>query len=392
MNSRRVWVVAIFLFVMGDAVATQIRGALLESFQTSFGVSEGLLGLIAPAGTVGFVVAIVAIGFVSGRIDLKRTLLVGVAATTVSLLVMSAAPVYWLFLTVMVGQGAAVGAFRGVDRPILSHLYPSRRGRIFALYSLAWALGAVTGPVFVNTVLSVTDWRVTYVILGLFFVPVGLLIWRTELPASTDNERSLSLDALRTLVRRPAVLGAVGCMTLLGGIEGIFFTWLPYYASTLVSRNLANLLLSTYLLAYIPGRLLNTWVIERVRYLHLAFGFTLASIPVLFVTFSGISGRPLFVLVFLAGFLISGLFPTLLSFGVDASPEYSGPISAMTTGGTYMGLAIAPLVVGIVAELADIRTAMYLSLVLAVALLVLTVVTWLATRSGSQVDREAPTD
>jgi len=181
-------------------------------------------------------------------------------------------------------------------------------------------------------------------------------------------------------------------MTLLGGIEGIFFTWLPYYASTLVSRNLANLLLSTYLLAYIPGRLLNTWVIERVRYLHLAFGFTLASIPVLFVTFSGISGRPLFVLVFLAGFLISGLFPTLLSFGVDASPEYSGPISAMTTGGTYMGLAIAPLVVGIVAELADIRTAMYLSLVLAVALLVLTVVTWLATRSGSQVDREAPTD
>ncbi|MCL9814266.1 MFS transporter [Natranaeroarchaeum aerophilus] len=383
MDSRRVWLVAIFLFVMGDAVATQIRGALLESFQSSFGVSEALLGLVAPAGTVGFVVAVLAIGFVSGRIDLKRTLLIGVAATTVSLLVMSAAPVYWLFLAVMVGQGAAVGAFRGVDRPILSHLYPSRRGRIFALYSLAWALGAVTGPVLVNAVLSVTDWRVTYAILGLFFVPIGLLIWRTELPASTDNEQSLSLDALRTLVRRPAVLGAIICMALLGGIEGIFFTWLPYYASTIVPRDLANLLLSTFLLAYIPGRVLNTWIIERVNYLYLSFGFTLASIPVLLVTFSGIGGWALFMLVFLAGFLISGLFPTLLSFAVEASPEYSGPISAMTTGGTYTGIALAPLGVGVVAELVDIQAAMYLTLGLAIALLIGTVVTWAATRGSA---------
>lgn len=383
MDSRRVWVVAIFLFVMGDAVATQIRGALLESFQSSFGVSEALLGLVAPAGTVGFVVSVLAIGFVSGRIDLKRTLLIGVAATVVSLLVMSVAPVYWLFLAVMVGQGAAAGAFRGVDRPILSHLYPSRRGRIFALYSLAWALGAVTGPVLVNAVLSVTDWRVTYAILGLFFVPIGLLIWQTELPASTDNEQSLSLDALRTLVRRPAVLGSIGCMALLGGIEGIFFTWLPYYASTIIPRDLANLLLSTFLLAYIPGRVLNTWIIERVNYLYLSFGFTLASIPVLLVTFSGIGGWALFMLVFLAGFLISGLFPTLLSFAVEASPEYSGPISAMTTGGTYTGIALAPLGVGVVAELVDIQAAMYLTLGLAIALLIGTVVTWATTRGSA---------
>ncbi len=386
MSSRRVWVVAIFLFVMGDAVATQIRGALLPSFQSSFGVSEGLLGLVAPAGTVGFVLAVLAIGFVSGRVDLRRTLLVGIAAMSVALLVMSAAPVYWLFLAVMIGQGGAAGVFRGADRPVLTHLYPSRRGRIFALYSLAWALGAVTGPVLVNAVLAVTDWRVSYVVLGLFFVPIGLLVWRADLPATTDNEQSLSLAGLRVLLHRPAVLGAVGCMTLLGGIEGIFFTWLPYYASTILPRDLANLLLSTFLLAYIPGRVLNTWIIERVEYLPLSFGFTLAAIPVLAVVFSGIGGPPLFALVFLAGFLISGLFPTLLSFGVEASPEHSGPINAMTTGGTYMGIALAPLVVGLVAEVATIGTAMYLTLALAVTLLLGTAVTWVGTRDSGRPD------
>lgn len=393
MSSRRVWVVAIFLFVMGDAVATQSRGALLESFQSTFGVSEGLLGLVAPAGTVGFVVAIVAVGFVSGRIDLKRTLLIGTAATAICLLVMSAAPVYWLFLVVMIGQGGAVGAFRGVDRPILSHLYPSRRGRIFGLYSLAWALGAVTGPLFVNAVLSVTDWRATYALLALFFVPIGVLIWRTDLPASTGNERSLSLDALEVLVNQPAIVGAIACMTLLGSVEGIFFTWLPYYASGLVPRELANVLLSVFLLAYVPGRMLCTWLISRVPYLPLAFGFTLASIPVVLLTFSGTDGPALFALVFLAGFLISGLFPIFLSFAVDADPEYSGPISAMTTGGTYSGLAVAPLSVGVIAEFAGIRTAMYLTLVLTVALLGMTVLTWVNTRgSPTPAERASSAD
>lgn len=376
MDSRRAWTATIFLFVVGDAVATQTRGPLLRSFQSSFGVSEALLGLVAPAGTLGFVAAILGVGFVTGRIDLRRTMLISVAATTVALLAMSVAPIYALFLVALVGQGAAAGAFRGGDRPILSHLYPARRGRVFSLYALAWAVGAVAGPLVVTGVLAVADWRVTYALLGLWFLPLAVALWRLDLPTSSSNERTLSLAELRRLLGRPAILGSTTAMTLIGGIEGIVFTWLPYYASTLLARDLASALLSVYLLAYIPGRALNTWLIDRVRYLPLALVLAGLSIPALVVAFGGVAGVGLFAVVFVAGLFLSGLFPTVLSYGVDAEPEYSGPINALTTGGTYLGIALAPPVVGWLAERAGIRIAMYLTVALTVLLLGVTAATW----------------
>jgi len=54
MNQRLGWTLAVFLFAIGDALALQVRGALIPSLRAEFGVSEALLGLVAPAGTVGF--------------------------------------------------------------------------------------------------------------------------------------------------------------------------------------------------------------------------------------------------------------------------------------------------------------------------------------------------
>lgn len=253
MQSRRLWLAAVFLFVFGDALTLQTRGALLASFQDTFGVSERLLGLVAPAGTVGFVAAVLAVGFLAGRIDLDRGLALGVGLTAACLLFMSGAPVYWLFLLFMLGQGTATGVVRGLDRPILSHLYPSQRGRVFTLHALAWALGAVAGPLFVNRVLAVTDWRATYALLSVFFLPLAILLWRLDLPTGASEERDLSLPALRRLVRRPVIVGMGVAMLLAGSIEGIVFTWLPYYGMEFLARERANLLLSTFLLAYVPA-------------------------------------------------------------------------------------------------------------------------------------------
>ena len=378
MERRRAWAATIFLFVIGDAVVTQTRGPLLARFQSSYGVSESLLGLVAPAGTLGFVVAILAVGTVSGRIDLRTALAVSALAAGGALLAMSVAPAYSLFLGALVVQGAAMGAFRGGDRPILSHLYPARRGRVFSLYSLAWSLGAVAGPLIVTGALAVADWRALYAALGLCFLPLAAAVRRLDPPASASDERAISPAAFRRLLGRPAILGATAGMTLIGGVEGVVFTWLPYYAATRLPETLANGLLSAFLLAYVPGSLLCAWVIERVRNLPLAIALAGLSIPALGAAFAGLGGLPLFAVVFLAGLFVSGLFPTVLAYGVDASPEYSGPINALTTGGTYLGIALAPPLVGLIAERASVRAGMYVSVALAACLVAVLAATWAA--------------
>ncbi|WP_101295553.1 MFS transporter [Halegenticoccus soli] len=379
MDRRRAWIIAIFLFVFGDAVALQSRGALLASFEAEFGVSEGLLGLVAPAGTVGFVLAVLAAGLLAGRLDARRTMLVGTAGALAGLLLLAGASDYRVLLLALLVQGTAGGVFRGIDRAVLSHLYPTRRGRLFSLYSLAWAIGAVAGPLVVTGALRVADWRATYLLVAAWFVPVAALVARLDVPDDLGGERTLSLAALRRLLRRPAVLGAGAAMALTGGIEGAVFTWLPYYASTFFDRTLANAALSVYLLGYVPGRLLYTWLVERVSYLSLVGVVSLLAVPVLAAAFAATTGYPMLAATFAAGVLVSGLFPTLSAYSVDAEPAYSGPINALTTGATYLGLAVVPTAMGVVAEARGIGAAMATPAFLAAALVAVVALTVLAT-------------
>lgn len=374
MQRQRLWVGAIFLFVVGDAIALQIRGPLLTSFQSSFNVSEGLLGLVAPAGTLGFVISVVAVGFAAGRISFNRGLIAGVGVTAACLLLMAGAPVYWLFLLFLVGQGTATGVVRGLDRPILSHMYPSQRGRVFTLHALAWAVGAVIGPLFVNAILTVADWRVTYVLLGLFFVPITVLLWRLELSADVFEERKLSRAALSSLLRRPSILSMTVALLIIGLIEGIVFTWIPYFATEFVDRQSANLLLSAYLLAYIPGRMLYSWIAGRFRYIDISIGLSISSLPMFYLVVTGGEAWRLFAAMFVAGFFFSGFFPLLSAFGVDAAPEYSGPVSAIATAATYAGMAAGPVGVGVLAEQVGIVSAMIVVVGLLVSLLIVLVI------------------
>jgi MFS family permease len=382
MNRARVWTVAIFLFILGDAMAMQARGPILSSLEATFGASEAALGLVAPAGTVGFAAAAVATGLLAGRIRMRLALLVGVVGVVCALVAMAVAPLYAAFLLALLVQGAAAGVFRGVDRTVLSHLHASRRGRVYTAYALAWAVGAVLGPQLVNVVLRVADWRVVFLVLACAFLPVAVVAARTELP-SMEAERSISVDALQALLRRPAVVGAAIGILLTGAVEGIVFTWLAYYAESFYGTGTASLLLSTYLLAYVPARFGYTLIVGRVPYLVLLLGSSLVAVPALAVAFSGVTGPVLFVAVFVAGAGLSSGFPTFSAYAVEAAPEYSGPINAVTTGATYTGIASAPVVVGVLAGPYGLGRALWLTVVLAAALSVTIAATWLRTGTAN---------
>lgn len=223
MDRTRAWTAAIFLFIFGDAMAMQVRGPILSSLEATFDASEAALGLVAPAGTAGFAVAAVATGVLAGRLRIRWALLGGVGVVVCALVAMAVAPLYAVFLLALLVQGGAAGAFRGLDRAVLSHLHPARRGRVYTAYALAWAVGAVLGPQLVTVVLAVADWRVVFLVLAGWFLPVAIAAARTELP-SMKAERSISIGALRELLRRPPVVGAAIGILCTGAVEGLVFT------------------------------------------------------------------------------------------------------------------------------------------------------------------------
>ncbi|AUV80981.1 MFS transporter [Salinigranum rubrum] len=373
MKARTRWTVVVFSFVACHGVVSQTRGPLLASFEQSFEVSQGLLGAVAPAATVGLLLSVLFLGTNAGRVGVRRTLLAGVGLTVLSLASLTLVQSYWVLVGSFLLQGLGVGAVRALDRPLLGHLYPAVRGRMFNLYALTWAVGATIGPLFVNWVLAATDWRMTFLFLLLPLLPVVVLLWRASPPEEMHHEQRISLGDVRSLLARPAVLGMAAALVLSGSIEGTMFAWFAYYAGEFVPRARANVLLSGFLVMYVPGRLLYSYLCDRLPPLTLVLGLSLVGVPVTALAFTARSGLVLAAGALALGFVVAGFFPTLSAFGIDNASEYSGPVNAIATGANFLGITAAPLVVGVVAEQADIVTGMRL-LVPAMAGLVVVVV------------------
>ena len=105
-DTRRRWTLAVFGYVALEGAGLQMRGAVVPVLRETFGVPAWQLGLVAPAGTVGFVLFVAAVGAVAGRFEAHRLFLLGVLGTGAGLRAMELAPSFGLFL-------AAIGAPRG---------------------------------------------------------------------------------------------------------------------------------------------------------------------------------------------------------------------------------------------------------------------------------------
>ena len=351
----------------------QARGALIPTFEGDFGVSKGQLGLVTPMGTVGFVAAMLWMGPASGRVDLRRYLLGGGILTAIALVLIGAAPTFLVLLAMVGLRSFGIGIFRALDRPTLSHLFPESRARIFTLQEMAWAVGAATGPLLVAAVLMQYSWRLTYFVLAALTVPVLVLIWRLDSPVGTVNEKSFALGDVRSVLGHPSVYGMVLALIVVGGIESAFFTWLPSYADEMFSGGIASITLSVYLVAYVPGRLVFSRLAEHFRFTNLLIAVSLALTALLYAAFVLADGMELLVLIFGIGLLVSGLYPTLISLGIESNPGFTGPVNAIANVAAQVGFFTVPAVIGFLAEGSTIQQAMLVQIGLAGLLVVILV-------------------
>jgi MFS family permease len=359
-GTRRWWTVVIFAYVALEGAGLQMRGAVIPALRRSFEAPEWQLGLVAPAGTVGFLLTVTVVGAIAGRFDSRRLLLVGVVGTGVGIFVMGVAPSLVFFLAALAGRGLFTGVARGSDRPLLSHLYPNQRGRLFGYYDMMWAVGATAGPLLVAAAVAAGNWRLAYYALGLGFVPVVALVLYLPTPTVDGGDVPLDIPELRRIVRRPEVLAMAVGLFLSTGFEGGLFTWVTTYAQGRLPGALATASLSVMLAAYIPGRFLSGWLSERIGYVRLSVGLVGLTIPAFGYTFFLAEGYGLLVGLFAIGLALSGFYPTLLAYATEAVPEHSAPVNATASVTSAAGIAAVPAAMGFVISDAGVTRAMQL--------------------------------
>jgi len=391
-RNRRLWTATIFLTVAVAGATLQVRGAVLPTLEGFYGVPEWQLGLVAPAGTVGYLLVMLLVGSSAGRVDTKRVITLGALATAAALLVMGLAPTFLVFLGAMAARGAAMGLVRALDRPLLSHFYPGNRGRVYNLYDGTWAVGAALGPLAVVLALSVGSWRLVYLGLAVTVLLLAVMFWRLETPDVAGSEEPLTRERLGALLRRPEIVGMLAALFFVIGVEGSLFTWLPYYAAAELPERWAELTLTLLLVAYVPGRLGCGYLAERVGYLTLLGGVLGLLVPAFAFTFVLAEGLWVLAGVGAIGLLISGVFPTAVAYGTDAAPEYSGPVNAVASATGSTAFATLPAVLGVVIGGSTAREAMPLLLAPLVAALVVVLLAKVAERRRGRRPGPDPAD
>lgn len=357
-ESKEQWTVSALLYLGLGAVVMQFRGAMLPNFQAEFGVSESLLGLVSPAGTIGFTVVALTTGMVAGRVDIRKFIQVGALLTAITTFLIGLAPLYSLFLAAIVLRGMAGGMPGGLTRPILGHLYPESKGRIFNIHEAVWAFGAACGPLVANLVLHFASWRFGYYLLGIGFIPVFLLMFYTsDFPAEIEEE-PLTFDQFSEIIRHPVIIAVGVALFLNVGVEGGFFTWLPYYLSRTMPQSVANYALTGFIGAYVPGRLLNSYLSERFSYTTLILFAAVIITVLLGVAFFLVGGYWQIAAIVGIGFFISTVFPNLFSLAARTYPQHSGPINGLVMTFDPLGISIFPLIMGVIADSFGVGVAM----------------------------------
>ncbi len=352
------------LYLGLGAVVMQMRGALLPNFQEEFGVSESLLGLVSPAGTLGFTVIALMMGMMAGRIDIKRYILIGVILTAITTFLIGLAPAYSLLMVGIVLRGMAGGLPGGLTRPILSHLYPDNRGKIYNIHEAVWAFGAACGPLVGTLVLHFWSWRTGYYILGFSFVLVFFLMLKTSDFSADIQEKPLNPSQFLEIIRDPVIIYVSLALFLNVGVEGGFFTWLPYYLSQSLPHSVANFALTGFIGAYVPGRIVNGYLTQKFSTMTLLLVSTTTVTVLLAVAFFLVEGFSQIGVIVAIGFSISTVFPNLFSVATKAYPYHSGPINGIVMTFDPLGISTVPVIMGVVADRFGITASMRLLVLL----------------------------
>lgn len=344
---RGVLLVAFAAFVM-LGLADGSLGVAWPSMRSNFGRGVSELGALLAIGSLGYLTASTAYGWIHARLGTGAALGTGCTLMAVGMFGLAGAPV-WLviaFSAVLLGVGGGL-----VDTGMNAHAALEFDLRSINLLHASFGVGATLGPVLITISLTAgTTWRGGYAVMALGQAAMALAIWRTRSrwtsrPPETGDERVVS-------VRRRRVLLMLSLFFVYTGAEVGVGQW----AYTLLNegRGMSTATAGGWVAAYWAGLTLGRFLVSAVgnrvspsRTLNASVVMALIGVGLLWWN----PGDAGFVGLPVAGIGFAAIFPTLVSLtplrmGRDRSTRMVGYQLAAAN----LGIATLPWALGLFAE------------------------------------------
>lgn len=339
--------------VINDFTATSLP-AFLPAIEEDFGLSYFELGLLSLSFVLlSGLVQPFAGGFADRNGRRRATLVFGFLSTAAGFVAIGASPVFPLVVVSSLLCGLGGSTYHPQATAFLVRSYPDERGRTLGLHGWGGSIGHFLAPAVVAVSVTAFGWRWAIALLAIPSV-IAAFGLRSSLTESPPNPGATLRGALsRDLVLMGLTFGLIG-MVLRG-----FLSFLP---TLLVERGWtlteAGVVTTFILVVGIVAQPLGGSVFDRVGgrrvFLSASIGTTLS------VAVFAVSGGVLSLLA-VAGisFCVFALFPVGLAMASEiAGAERTGAAAGIVFGISGLATAVIPPIVGAIADVTDLKTAM----------------------------------
>ncbi len=337
------------------AIGMTILGPSWAFIARDYLLSPAEVGLLASIVGIGFCSTLLG-GVASDRAGKKAILCSGLGLAAVGQLTIGLSPSVEVFAVGLFAAGIGSGLFEAAVNPLVSDMFPSRKG--FALNSmhLFWGVGAFMGPMIAGTILSTLGlWRVSFLVGSAVLAASALAFLATPLGSSRSGEASDLRRILQTLRSRSLVSLGLAC-AIIWGAEIALATWFVLF--TMRERGFglteASYTLAAMGAAMALGRLLWSLTSDKLGNI-LTVQLCGAAAGLLVASASSIHMAPAtMALFFLSALFYSGGVPTIIAVACAQHPASSGLASGAMLFAGNLGGILLPAMVGLIAQGATI--------------------------------------
>lgn len=335
---------ALFLF----AVYLGAIGIFLPVLGHAFGLGPAVEGRLFPANFGGFVVGVLACGFLSDRIGRKRVLLGAILVFALALALAGFARTFGAVLVAFVLIGAGGGAMETVASALAADLFPRKRALILNALQIAFGAGAALSPLLAHRLLAAgADWHRLFLAAALANLLLLAALARQTVPAAPHPAEALSGAALRAVLTQPAFLSLCLCQALYVGAETGFSSWMPSYFERLPGGAAwAGLVVSAFWVAMTLGRAAVGGGVAGLPLTRLAGGLALLGGAGAALTLIPNTAGAALIGVLATGLFFSGVFSLILAEAGERFPHSAGTVFGGVVAAGGVGGAIVPWAVG----------------------------------------------
>ena len=351
--------VLLSFFVMS---ACDLVGIGVDNVKADLNLNNTLSQLIPLAVFAWFFLLSVPIGLLQDRMGKRNMLTIGILLTAIGLFL----PYFtYSFLMVMIGFGLlGIGntIIQVSANPLLIDVVPEERASSFLSFSqFVKSVGSMVAP-YLTTFFIVRfgNWKLTLLTFGVISLLSASWLISIKIPESLLNEKKATFRSCFKLLEIKYVVFMVLAIFFVVGIDvGINatsgqFLLIKIHTSVETAQEGRSL--------YFFGKMLGTFIGTFLLIRFSSSKFLLASSIATFLTalLFIFSFSPLFaqIIMFLIGLSASNIFPLIFSLTVKEYPERANEISGLMIMAVSGG-AIIPFIVGVIADIFNIRTGMY---------------------------------